>query len=381
MNLLIIAFVVMMGLFLHPYVTYPFSLVLIRWIRGVDAPPKPDSVAGPASLSLLFCAYNEEQALPAKIANLRAIKRLVPEIQILAYCDMSSDASLHLLQQAGDVLTVIAATERTGKAAGMASLVARATVEICVFTDANVTLVPDTILNIPKYFADERVGGIAGSLRYVNEGESSTALASGLYWRLEEAIKASESALGSIMGADGSIFATRRSLYPAVPPYLLDDMIVSMSVLLAGRRLAFAPDVIAHEKNTTLRADEYRRKRRIACRAFNTHRYLWPRILAAFSLLDLYKYASHKLLRWFGFPILGLAVGALALGLGAGAHPASLMALLAILGTGLTLGAMRVQPFDLALDIAAAILGTFHGLIDACAGKKYQIWSPAQSRN
>ena len=45
---------------------------------------------------------------------------------------------------------------------------------------------------------------------------------------------------------------------------------------------------------------------RIACRSFNAHRLLWPR-LRRIGAFNLYKYASHKLLRWFSVLWLALA--------------------------------------------------------------------------
>lgn len=185
-----------------------------------------------------------------------------------------------------------------------------------------------------------------------------------------------------MMGADGSIFATRRALYPVVPPHLLDDMTVSMSVLFAGRRLISAADVVAFERNTTDARDEFRRKRRIACRAFNTHRHLWPEIRAHFSLADRYKYVSHKLLRWLGAPLAAASAAALTaalLMLGMG------WLAVALWGTGAALlllgGLLGIRPFATFSGIAASILATFIGVTDAWRGKTYQTWSPAKSRD
>lgn len=205
-----------------------------------------------------------------------------------------------LLSQAGDILRVIASPQRLGKAAGMRRMVRDARGEIVIFTDANVLLDPASIQPLLRYFTDPGVGGVAGSLHYVNDDDGPTARAGSFYWRLEESIKQQESRVGSIMGADGSIFAIRRKLYPVVPPDLLDDMTVSLSLTFAGFRLIHSASVIAYEKNATSAQDEFRRKRRIACRAFNTHRYLWPHLAHAYGPLNCYKYISHKLLRWLG---------------------------------------------------------------------------------
>lgn len=369
-----VIFTVSAILFIHPYATYPLSLRFFR--------EKPLNMSGEqaTSATMVFCAYNEERSLPGKIANLREIKRNNPDTQILAYSDCSADRTLDILQSHADVVTTVAAPNRTGKALGMRRLVTAAEGEILIFSDANVMLDEHALTKILKYFADPTVGGVAGSLIYVNPDESATAQVGSLYWRLEETIKRLESRCGSIMGADGSIFATRRSLYPEVPGHLLDDFIVSTSVTFHGYRLIHADDVLAYERNTTVSSEEFRRKRRIACRAFNTHRFLWPIIKTRYAAADRYKYVSHKLLRWFGLVPLTTAVASAMLfvlligqpwiaGIGAFVGAAAFI-----------LGRAGVGGFSAATELFLSILATFLGIVDSLRGKTYQTWAPALSR-
>ncbi|MBW4329906.1 glycosyltransferase [Stakelama sp. CBK3Z-3] len=361
--------------FLHPYITYPLSLYLFR-----ERSLKINTKASAPSLALVFSAYNEERSLPAKIANLRDLKAAHPDLRIMAYCDLSSDRTLEMLKSASDVVETIAAAQRTGKATGMARMAASLDTDVVIFTDANVILDPASIDPIRRHFSDPDVGGLAGSLHYTNDEASPTARAGGLYWRLEEKVKQLESRCGSIMGADGSIFATRRSLYPVVPPHLLDDMTVSMSVPIEGRRLIFVPEVVAYEKNATAASDEFRRKRRIACRAFNTHRHLWPDIRARFGATELYKYVSHKLLRWFGLIPLAifLITGAAALILSGQFFLLGFAG--AAIAAGIALGLFGISPFSVVLQILVAVVATFFGITDSWKGNTYQTWTPAKSR-
>ena len=370
------AAVICLALFVHPYVTYPLSLRLFA-----ARPLHPDAAAPLPSATAVFSAFNEEAVLPAKIANLRAIRALHPDIAFLAYSDCSSDGTLAMLEAHPDLLRVIPAHERAGKATGMRKMAKAAHGDILIFTDANVILDPASVAPLLARFSDPTVGGVAGTLRYINDGDSATARVGGLYWRLEETIKQLESRCGSIMGADGSIFATRRALYPAVPPYLLDDMTVSMSVTFAGLRLIHATDVIAYEKNVTVSRDEFRRKRRIACRAFNTHRHLWPQISQTWPLADKYKYISHKLLRWGGvIPLAGVALfGGLALVLAG--YGWVVLAAAALGAACFMLGQRGVAPFSMMSEALLAVIATFYGIIDSLGGKTYQTWAPAVSRN
>jgi cellulose synthase/poly-beta-1,6-N-acetylglucosamine synthase-like glycosyltransferase len=362
--------------FLHPYATYPLSLRLMRKkpLAAERTLPRPTA-------SLLFSAFNEEKTLPDKIANLEAIRKVCPDIEFVAYSDMSSDRTREIIESRSDLIRFVPSSERTGKATGMRHMVASCSSDICIFTDANVLLDPKTVPALLDYFRDPTIGGVSGTLKYVNEDDGTTAQVGGFYWRLEEKIKKMESACGSMMGADGSIFATRRSIYPVVPAHLLDDLTVSLSVTFEGLRLISAPDVVAYEKNTTSSADEFRRKRRIACRAYNTHKHLWPKISKTYSFIDKYKYVSHKVLRWFGAPLLmGSALSFVAsmclFGYGV---PVSLAMLVGLIVLALAKAGVNATIAAL-FEVLTSIVATFVGIMDSWKGKTYQIWAPAQSR-
>jgi len=396
-NALFGASVVCWLLFLHPYLTYVLSLQALRTVplslepgplaaETVLAAPGASVAASNAALplvsaTLVFAAYNEAVALPQKIANLRAIRKAWPDIEFIAYSDGSSDQTVALLEQAGDVVRVIDSRERAGKALGMRRMVSEANGEIVIFTDANVIVEPASIAPLLRYFSDPAVGGVAGSLRYINGDAGATARAAGFYWRLEESIKRQESRVGSIMGADGSIFAIRRALYPVVRADLLDDMIASLAVTFAGFRLIHSSNVVAYEKNATAAGDEFRRKRRIACRAFNTHRYLWPHLSASYSALETYKYVSHKLARWLGLLPLLLGLMLLAAALALSGYMAALELLLASLILFAVAGSAGLPGFATGWQMLIAITATFLGVTDAIRGRKVQVWTPAPSRN
>ncbi|WP_443970679.1 glycosyltransferase [Sphingobium sp. CR28] len=366
---------VLCGLLLvWPFVIYPLILRMLP-VRPVAAGPQLARL----SATLLFCAFNEAASLPAKIVNLRALKARHPELSILAYDDGSSDDTGALLSQASDVLTLVPGPGRTGKAHGMKKMAAMATSDILIFTDANVLLDDDVLDRLLPYYADPDVGGVLGSLRYHGVDASASAGIGALYWRLEEHLKDLESRNGNVMGADGSIFSVRRGLYPDFPDDVLDDLTVSMNVVFAGKRLIKANDVIAREAMVADRQDEYRRKIRIAARAWRTHRYLRAN-LREMSALDRFKYTSRKLVRWFG--AVWLAVGALAiLTLAWRWNPFAAMSLVAggmlLFLAGLT---MRRGPTAAIVDMFLAYVATAQGIWTAMRGANFTTWQPAKSR-
>lgn len=361
----------------YPYFIYPLVLQLLPK-QSIRTTSKREETG--QRVALLFCAHNEQASLPAKLQNLKAIKKLHPDLEICVYADACSDASVQILLEAGEILKLQVGSVRVGKATGMRTLVDSADADILVFTDANVIVDPESIARLVSYFGDPQIGTVAGTLRYTNPEESQTARTGSAYWRLEERIKRLESETGSTMGADGSLFAMRRSLYPTVPANLLDDMISSIAPLFSGFRVISAPDVHAYEAATVHSGDELRRKRRIACRAFNTHRYLRTQIRSMITL-NRFKYFSHKYIRWFSAVFLMawvvVTLSAIAIHVGV-----SYAISVAVLGA-LSWAAGRV--FDIPVvssltEITLSIVATGFGVIEAIAGRTYQTWVPARGR-
>lgn len=364
-----------------------FSLVAVAWpflfypLILRMAPARPEQpVAGPVpSASLLFCAYNEAAAMPEKLANLAMLKGRYPNLEILAFDDGSVDETAALIEEQGDLVTLLRGPGRSGKAHGMKLLAAKARGDVLIFTDANVMLDADAIGNLLACYADPDIGGVLGSLHYMGDGESATASVGSLYWRIEEKLKDEESRTGNVLGADGSIFSVRRALYPEFPDSVLDDLTVSMAVIFAGRRLVKAKDVIARERLVAARGDEYRRKVRIAARAWHTHSHLRPQ-LRQMAAMDRFKYASRKIVRWFGgiFILTGIAsAGTLAMRISPALYMAGGLTGVFILWRGLR---SKGGPFAAVVDILIAYAATLQGVVKAMTGRTVTIWNPAKSR-
>lgn len=362
---------------LHPFVTYPLSLLALRAWRG-----RADEQLHVANRNLSFavcmCAYNEERVIEQKIQNLLQLRAREPGLQILVYVDAATDRTAEILGRHRSRIQLHVSPERHGKTYGMNLLSAHAGADVLVFTDANVMLDLDCLDDLRRHFADPQVGCVCGNLNYTNGTASVTASSGSLYWRFEEALKRLESDTGSMMGADGSIFAMRRELRHAPPAHIIDDMYVSLMALVDGYRVIQARDVRAYEESVTCSAEEFSRKVRIACQAFNVHRLLWPRLRHA-DALTRYKYVSHKLVRWLSIYFLVLSgLAFLAALLLAGQAPVAL-GLLAIALLCLMLGRASVRPFSQIVDVLSALAGAGLGVWRSIRGERYQTWNPATS--
>lgn len=367
----------LMALALHPFTTYPLSLALLARLR--PRPIRPEPGTGPESFAVCLCAYNEEAVIEDKVRNLMEMRRaLGGRLDILVYVDAATDRTAELLRRHEDGLTLVVSPQRHGKTHGMNRLASLTRADVLIFTDANVIVETGTLANLARYFADPSVGCVCGTLTYTNGDETPTAASGAAYWRLEEAIKRLESDTGSVIGADGSIFAIRRALHRPVPEDIIDDFHVSLSILCDGHRVVRAPDIRAREKGATSSGDEFRRKVRIACQAVNVHRLLWPRI-ARTDLLTRYKYISHKWLRWMTGFLLGAAALSGLLFLWLAFQWTGLAAASAGVGAFLLLDRLGVARARAVREILSAFAATAVGVLRSYRGDRFQTWTPAQS--
>lgn len=363
----------------HPFITYPWSLILIQAIRPRKRFRSDHIPTAQLNCAVCVCAYNEERVIARKVENLLQLRARDPGLEILVYVDGASDRTADILREYGSQIEVHVASERHGKTHGMNLLVSMARAPILIFSDANVMMDMNCVRDFQRHFADPEVGCVCGSLVYTNDEASPTASSGSAYWRFEEAIKKLEMESGSVMGADGSVFAIRRSLHNAPPEYIIDDMYVSLTILCAGYRVIQAGDAFAFEESVVSAREEFARKIRIACQAFNVHRLLWPR-LRKLDAVTVYKYVSHKLIRWF--TIYFLAIAAIAFGAAlivAGQAGIAVAAAICVAG-GLLLGHFSsIRPFAQIAGIMSAFMGTGLGVWRSLRGERYQTWIPAGS--
>ena len=366
------------ALALHPFITYPASLAIAVRLFG-SRPPRSAELPAGTRTALCVCAYNEAGIIRQKVENMLAMRTAMPDLELLVYVDAATDGTAEILRDYVDRVRLVVAPSRQGKTHGMNTLVAATDAEFIVFSDANVMFAPDAVPRLLRSFADPEVGCVCGHLRYTGADGSTTAATGSAYWRLEEKIKELESCTGSTMGADGSIFAIRRVLHHAPPPFIIDDMFVSLSILCDGHRVVRAADALAYEATVSRPGEEFRRKIRISCQAFNVHRLLWHR-LRHLPPFDRYKYVSHKLVRWLSGYLQATAA-------------ATFLAGLALIGAWATLGGCVAAGLALLLlalarpsgrigrllDIGVAFAATSLGVIRSLRGERFQTWTPPAS--
>ncbi len=308
MVLLEILFWAMLLIVFYTYIGYGILLYIIirlkRLLKG-----KPFEAVLPAddklpTITLMICAYNEEDVVAEKMENTRAIDYPRDKFHVMWVTDGSNDRTNELLKAYPEV-DIVFSPERRGKTAALKHGLKEVKTRYVAFTDANTMINPDAMREIARQFMDSRVGCVSGEKRVTarNKGEMA-AEGEGLYWKYESMLKKWDSELYSTMGAAGELYAIDPKLVREVPDEaLLDDFMMSMYVVEDGYRIAYTPDAYACEFGSANIYEESKRKRRIAAGGLQSIWWLRSMLNPIRQPLVTFQYVSHRVLRWSLTPI------------------------------------------------------------------------------
>lgn len=293
---------------LYPYVIYPVCVAVLGRLvnRGVRA----DAGYLPR-VTVITAAYNEQAHIEATVRNKLTQDYPRELLDMIVVSDCSADGTDDIVRRiaAEDARVQLLRNEtRSGKTIGLNLALPRARGDIVVFADANSIYRPDAIAKIVRNFADERVGYVTGNMLYVNPDGSLVGDGCSAYMRYENALRAAENRLGSIVGVDGGVDAIRRELYRPMRADQLPDFVTPLNVSEQGYRVIYEPAAVLTEDALSEQSQEYRMRVRVALRAFWA---LWDKraLLNPFRFgLFAWQLWSHKLLRYLAFAPLTAAM-------------------------------------------------------------------------
>jgi cellulose synthase/poly-beta-1,6-N-acetylglucosamine synthase-like glycosyltransferase len=292
-------FWIAVGIILYAYLGYTLILAIAAVFRRGKPRKKTEVSPFVPQVTLLIPAYNEADSIDEKMRNSLSLDYPKEKLSIVWVTDGSDDESLPLLNHYGNI-TVHHEPVRKGKIHAMNRGIKLISTPFVVFTDANTMLNKDAMREMMQYFADEKVGCVAGEKRIENSNlEKAVEAGEGLYWQYESLIKKLESESGSAVGAVGELFAIRTELYEEVKEdTILDDFAISLQIASKGFAIKYAPSAWGTETASVSVHEELKRKVRIACGGWQTL-FRMPGLLNIFAhgFLSM-KYFSHKVLRW-----------------------------------------------------------------------------------
>jgi cellulose synthase/poly-beta-1,6-N-acetylglucosamine synthase-like glycosyltransferase len=214
------------------------------------------------SVSVVVAAWNEESVIERRIENLLALDYPPELLEVVVASDASEDRTDELVTTIaeGAPSVRLIRCRRSGKVAAQDAAVRETDADIVAFSDANATWESEALRRLVRSFADPSVAYVCGRLVLTDAAGSNR---EGVYWRLETWLRGQESALGSVTGGNGAIYAVRRSDYVEVDPRFGHDLSLPYAMVQRGRRAVYDPDAIAFERPTPEIETEYRRKVRM----------------------------------------------------------------------------------------------------------------------
>jgi cellulose synthase/poly-beta-1,6-N-acetylglucosamine synthase-like glycosyltransferase len=241
------------------YAGYPVAIWLWARLRPVRRAP-PDAPESCPAMTCVVAAHDEGERLVRKIQNLLDLD-YPGRLDIVIADDGSSDgAPERALALAPDRVRIASNPSQMGKPTALVRAVRIATGDLLLMCDARQVFDRGAARALARPFRDGKVGAVTGQLRL--DGANGP----GVYWRYETAIRIAEGRSGNVTGVTGAIYAIRRELFPTdLPPEtILDDVYVPMRVASAGRRVAYAEDAIATDRELDIGREFTRKVRTLA---------------------------------------------------------------------------------------------------------------------
>lgn len=335
------------------------------------------------SVDVLIAAYNEADGIVAKVRNALDQRYPTERLRVVVVDDASTDGTAARVEAMGETrVTLVRTAVRGGKIGALNAGIEACEAEVVLLTDANAAFEPDAVAELVRPFADPDVGGVCGNQRNLG-GTGALALGETLYWEYDKLLKRMESLTGSIVAADGSIYAIRRSLWERVPAGVTDDFFISTAVVAAGRRLVFADAARAVETPLERTGDHFTRRVRITQQAMHSlacrRELVNPRRHGVYAFV----LVGHKLLRRLAAPAILLTLPATLLALGSGwIYALALVAQLVVyagavagwLGGGRWPAKLIAAPYYFVLGILATTVGMLRYL----RGQRSLMWEPVR---
>ncbi|MGB1262259.1 MAG: glycosyltransferase family 2 protein [Cognaticolwellia sp.] len=295
------------AIIIYSYFIYPLILFIFSGIKQATSDTKylwrrhqrrtRDLKNFPA-VTIIIAAYNEESCINARVENLLTLDYPTEKLTFLIGSDGSSDNTAEILSKFDiDNLQVHIFNTNRGKMSVLNDLVAETHDELIVFSDANTHFNTDTVQQLTRHFNDDKIGAVCGELHLVdgNTGDNKD----NVYWRYEQVLKFHESRLNALQGANGAIYAIRKSLFMPLPANtIVDDFQIAMNVAKQGFRLVYDPEAVAIEEIAPNLAEEEGRRVRIGLGNYQAF-FKMPWAFNPLLGWRFIAYISHKVCRWF----------------------------------------------------------------------------------
>jgi glycosyltransferase involved in cell wall biosynthesis len=223
-------------LLMAPLAMYVVCLRIYPRTLGSASPILPVMEA----VSIIVPCYNEEQQLERKVQEILAECQAsnITNFEIILISDGSTDQTNTVIAklQAHQHVRSLLLAERMGKANAVNLGMAQASHDWVILSDVRQTIQSGAFQQLLAHFADPSVGAVSAKLDHRDPS-----------WvrRCINLLKLQENKPGSTVGVYGALYALKKSCFVPIPTNtILDDLLIALHVLRAGKRVVFEPRAV-----------------------------------------------------------------------------------------------------------------------------------------
>jgi cellulose synthase/poly-beta-1,6-N-acetylglucosamine synthase-like glycosyltransferase/peptidoglycan/xylan/chitin deacetylase (PgdA/CDA1 family)/spore germination protein YaaH len=212
-------------------------------------PADLDPQTGPL-ISVLIPCFNEEKVIASSVA--RILESEWARLEVIVLDDGSTDGTGAEVERCfgGEPRVTLLRFPNGGKALALNRGLDQARGEIIVALDADTLFPPSTLGRLARWFADPRVGAVAGNALVGNRRNLITRWQALEYVTAQNLERRALAALGAVTVVPGAVGAWRRSALEQLGGYpsdtLAEDQDLTMAMQGAGWRVEFDPDARAY---------------------------------------------------------------------------------------------------------------------------------------
>ena len=246
-------------------------------------PPRLDPATGPL-VSVLIPCFNEEKVIVS--STQRILKSDWLNIEVLILDDGSTDGTADEVRRAfpDDPRVRLLSFENAGKAHALNRGLAQTKGEIIVALDADTLFPKETIGLLARWFADPRIGAVAGNALVGNRLNMVTRWQALEYVTAQNLERRALDALGAVTVVPGAVGAWRRAALEGLGGYpadtLAEDQDLTIAIQRAGWMVDFDPEARAYTEAPDTIAGLLRQRFRWS---FGTLQCLWKHRPALFD--------------------------------------------------------------------------------------------------
>jgi cellulose synthase/poly-beta-1,6-N-acetylglucosamine synthase-like glycosyltransferase len=365
----------------YAYVAYPLILWVVACFR--TRPIAAPAVTHWPSVTITVPVYNAISSLRGTLEHLLELDYPSDRLQVLVMSDASTDGTDDLVREfSGRGVELLSLPERRGKTAAENAALVRSRGDILVNVDATILVPAASLKHLVRAFDDPRIGVASGYDVSIGDSGNQAMRGESRYVGYEMWVRHLETRVGSIVGASGCFYASRRCVHARpLPAGLSWDFASSLRARTLGYRSVSVPEAVCMVPRSSQIETELHRKVRTMARGLSTlfyHRALMnPLHYGSFAIMLI----SHKLLRWLPYLLAPISLAALCL---LTAENVLARVVFGFVSAGIILGiigirrrnAMTPTPVAIAAFVVAVFCAGFLAWMEAFRQTPMATWEP-----